>query len=163
MPVPLAASDPARDFDFFIGAWQVRHRRLKQRLAGSDEWQEFDGHCRVWPLLGGAANINERVVNAPAGTYSGLGLRAFDPETKTWADWNLGARDPHKIDVPIIGTFVDGVGVFLSDDAHEGTPVVVRGRFSEITAKSLQWDQAFSTDGGKTWETNWVMRYTRTA
>jgi hypothetical protein len=151
------------DFDFFLGTWTVRHRRLKQRLANDNEWQEFDGTCRVWPLLGGVANINERVVNRPDGVYRGLGLRAFDAKTKTWADWNLDARHPHKLDVPIIGTFANGVGTFLSDDTFEGRPIKVRGIFSKITPTSAQWEQAFSPDSGRTWETNWVMRYTRTA
>lgn len=151
------------DFDFFFGAWQVQHRRLKERLAGNHEWEEFDGSCRVLALLGGRCNINERVANRPGGTTRGLGLRAFDPETGTWADWNLDARDPHKIDVPIIGTFANGVGTFVSDDTFDGQPIKVRGVFSRITPTSLQWEQAFSPDGGKTWETNWVMRYTRTA
>ncbi|MFP2924946.1 hypothetical protein ACLESO_06960 [Pyxidicoccus sp. 3LG] len=151
------------DFDFFLGTWSVKHRRLRQRLANNNDWQEFDGTCRVWSLLGGLANINERVVNRPDGAYRGLGLRAFDPTTKTWADWNLDARHPHRIDVPIIGTFTNGVGTFLSDDTFEGRPIKVRGMFSKITPTSAQWEQAFSPDGGKTWETNWVMRYTRTA
>jgi hypothetical protein len=151
------------DFDFFLGTWTVRHRRLKQRLAHDNEWQEFDGTCRVWSLLGGAANINERVVNRPDGVSRGLGLRAFDAKTKTWADWNLDARHPHKLDVPIIGTFANGMGTFLSDDTFEGRPIKVRGIFSKITPTSAQWEQAFSPDGGRTWETNWVMRYTRTA
>lgn len=151
-----------RDFDFFLGAWQVRHRRLKERLAGSNEWEEFDGICRVVPLLGGSCNINERVVNRPDGAYRGLGLRAFDPKTGTWADWNLDARDPHRIDVPIIGRFQDGIGTFVSDDTFRDRPIKVRGLWSRITPTSLQWEQAFSPDGGKTWETNWVMRYTRT-
>lgn len=151
------------DFDFFIGSWTVEHRRLKQRLVGSDDWQEFDGTCRCWSLLGGLANINERVANRPDGVSSGLGLRAFDARTRTWADWNLGAKQPHRIDPPIIGTFKNGVGTFLSDDTHEGIPIKVRGMFSRITPRSAQWEQAFSTDGGKSWETNWVMRYTRVA
>lgn len=167
----LAAEVPAEgtdggsphDFDFFIGDWTVKHRRLKRRLVGSDDWQEFDGTCRCWPLLGGLANVNERVAMRPDGTSSGLGLRAFDPQTRTWADWNLGAAAPHRIDAPIVGRFRDGVGVFLSDDTHEGVPIKVRGRFSDIAPGSAQWDQAFSTDGGKTWETNWIMRYTRIA
>lgn len=74
----------------------------------------------------------------------------------------LDARDPHRIDVPIIGRFQDGIGTFVSDDTFRDRPIKVRGLWSRITPTSLQWEQAFSPDGGKTWETNWVMRYTRT-
>ncbi len=154
---------PARDFDFFIGNWNVKHRRLKKRLANSQDWEEFDGTCRCWSMLGGLANIDDSVVNLPGGAYRGVGLRAFDAKTGSWADWWLDGRNPHKIDVPIIGTFADGVGTFLSDDTFEGRPIKVRGTFSKITRTSLQWEQAFSADGGRSWETNWVMNYTRTA
>lgn len=153
----------SHDFDFFVGSWAVKHRRLKQRLVGSRDWQEFDGTCRCWSLLGGLANVNERIAHRPDGTSHGLGLRAFDAKSGTWADWNLSSKEPHKIDVPIIGRFENGVGTFLSDDTHEGIPIKVRGMFSKIAPASLQWEQAFSTDGGATWETNWVMNYTRTA
>ncbi|MCL1635783.1 DUF1579 domain-containing protein [Luteimonas sp. SX5] len=153
----------ARDFDFFIGAWRVRHRRLKRRLAGSDEWQRFDGTCHVRSLLDGLANIDDSFVDLPGGAYRGIGLRAYDPDTRHWADWWLDGRRPHKIDVPVIGTFADGMGTFLSDDTFEGRPIKVRGRFSQITSASLQWEQAYSADGGRTWETNWVMRYSRIA
>src|SRR5690349_19472718 len=84
------------DFDFFVGSWAVKHRRLKQRLVGSRDWQEFDGTCRCWSLLGGLANINERIAYRPDGTSHGLGLRAFDAKSGTWADWNLSSKEPHK-------------------------------------------------------------------
>lgn len=160
-----AAAEPGstRDFDFFLGAWQVRHRRLKKRLANNHEWEEFDGVCRVQSLLGGLGNIGDSLTHRPGGSTRGIGLRAFDPDTRTWADWWLGAGTPHRIDPPGIGRFVDGVGTFLSDDHFEGRPIKVRGVFSHITPDSLQWEQAFSPDGGEHWESNWVMRYTRTA
>jgi hypothetical protein len=65
------------------------------------------------------------------------------------------------IDPPVRGGFKDGVGTFLGDDVHKGRPVVARFRWSELTADTAKWDQAFSTDGGKTWETNWLMQFTR--
>ncbi len=156
-----SAAGASGDFDFFIGAWTVKHRRLKKRLANNHDWEEFDGTCRCWSLLGGMANIDDSVVNLPGGAYRGVGLRAFDAKTGSWADWWLDGRNPHKIDVPIIGTFADGVGTFLSDDTFENKPIKVRGMFSKVTPTSLQWEQAFSPDGGESWETNWVMRYTR--
>ena len=92
-----------------------------------------------------------------------MGLRGFDAKTNTWADWYLDANDPSSLGVPGLGRFADGIGTFLSDETFEGRPVKVRGIFTPISSSSAQWEQAFSPDGGKTWETNWVMRYTRTA
>ncbi|WP_343520085.1 hypothetical protein [Sphingomonas sp.] len=39
--------------------------------------------------------------------------------------------------------------------------MTVMFRWSAITAASAHWEQAFSTDGGKTWESNWHMDFTR--
>ncbi len=164
-PAKPAASGagPQHDFDFFLGSWNVRHRRLKQRLAGNHDWEEFDGSTHCQALLGGIVNLNESVSHRAGKSYRGMGLRAFDAKSGSWADWYLNASDPTSLGVPGIGRFANGIGTFLSDEMFEGKPVKVRGIFTPITSTSAQWEQAFSPDGGKTWETNWVMRYTRTA
>lgn len=159
----VAGEGPAHDFDFFLGSWRVKHRRLKKRLAGSHDWEEFDGTTTCQSILGGIANMNDSLVNSPNGFHRGLGLRAFDAKTNTWADYYLDGRNPLQIDPPGIGRFANGVGTFLSDDTFDGKPIKVRGQFTSLTPKLMTWEQAFSADGGKSWETNWVMRYTRTA
>ncbi|ALN80970.1 hypothetical protein [Lysobacter antibioticus] len=155
-------SGAERDFDFFLGSWDVKHRRLKQRLAGNNDWEEFDGSTRCQSLLGGIANFNDSVSYRAGGVYRGMGLRAFDAKTQTWADWWLDGRNPVKIDTPGIGRFEGRVGTFFSEDLHDGKPVRVRGVFTHLGDSRMQWEQAFSPDGGATWETNWVMRYMRT-
>jgi hypothetical protein len=150
-----------RDFDYFIGSWKVHHRRLRKRLIGSTDWEEFEGATRCESLFGGAANLNESVSFRGGVKSHGLGLRAFDPKSGRWADWYLSGGDPTHIDPPGVGTFANGVGTFLSDEVYEGAPVKVRGLFRSLDLKTAQWEQAFSTDGGVTWETNWVMRYSR--
>ncbi|MEA2462938.1 MAG: hypothetical protein QOJ98_685, partial [Acidobacteriota bacterium] len=62
---------------------------------------------------------------------------------------------------PVVGGFTDGVGIFEGDDQHEGTPVRVRFRWTHETPSTARWEQAFSADGGATWERNWVMNMTR--
>ena len=158
-----AGSSAARDFDSFLGKWQVRHRRLKQRLAGSTQWEEYDGTTHWQSILGGIANFNDSIVHRSTGTYRGMGLRAFDASTNTWTDWYLDGRNPTKVSIDGTGRFVDGVGVFLSDDTFEGKPIKVRGMFTPLSATTMQWEQAFSPDGGKTWETNYVMHHRRIA
>lgn len=160
IPVATAAST-GHDFDFFLGSWHVHHRRLRKRLVGSKDWDEFEGSTRCQALLGGVVNVNESESRRNGKTYNGLGIRAYDAASGQWADWYLDGGQPTAIDPPGIGRFAQGVGTFLSDDTYEGTPVKVRGIFTPIAADTCQWEQAFSTDQGKTWETNWVMRYTR--
>ncbi len=158
-----ASGGSIHDFDFFLGSWHVRHQRLRRRLVGDQSWEEFEGSTTCQALLGGVVNLNESVARRAGGPSSGLGLRAYDAKTDTWADWYLGAADPLTIDKPGIGRFQDGVGTFLSDDLFEGRPIKVRGRFSSLSPTEARWEQAFSPDDGATWETNWVMRYFRTA
>jgi hypothetical protein len=160
---PATNGGSKHDFDFFLGTWQVHHRRLKKRLANNTEWEEFEGTTHCQSLLGGIANLNDSVVNRPGSTYRGMGIRAYDAKTDTWADWYLDGRNPTRIDAPGLGRFANGIGTFLSDETFEGKPVKVRGVFTSLTPASMQWEQAFSPDEGKTWETNYVMRYTRVA
>ena len=145
------------DFDFCMGFWRVHHRRLKERLAGSGEWQEFVGASVAWPILGGAGNIDDNVLELPSGTYRAISLRSFNPETEQWSIWWLDGRNPGQLDPPVVGGFEDGIGTFQCDDTFNGKPIVVRFIWSNITPTSTRWEQSFSPDGGRTWEVNWIM------
>lgn len=153
--------DGSHDFDFLFGSADVRHRRLTERLAGSAEWLEFTGHQTAWPLLGGLANTDDNEFEMPDGVHRGVSLRSYDPATGTWAIWWLGDGNRQTLDVPVIGRFVDGVGTFFADDTLRGQPIRVRFTWSAITDTTSEWAQAFSPDGGTTWETNWTMSFTK--
>lgn len=154
-------TDHAHDFDFFVGKWRVHHRRLKARLAGSHEWEEFEGTSEMQMSMGGQGNSDDNVIGLPGGAYRAMSIRGYDPKTQTWAIWWLDARNPHTIEPPVMGNFQDGVGTFEGDDIFNGKPIKVRFIWSGITANSAHWEQAFSPDGGKTWETNWIMDLAR--
>jgi len=151
------------DFDFLFGDWQVHHQRLKARLAGSTEWIEFDGRQSTRPALGGAGNVSENWFDMPGGAYRGVSVRSFDAESGQWAIWWLDGRDPaHALDPPMKGRF-ESAGTFYADDTFNGRPIRVRYIWSQITPTSAHWEQAFSPDGGKTWETNWMSDFKRAA
>jgi hypothetical protein len=150
------------DFDFLAGRWRVRHHKLTTRLAGADDWVDFDGTVEAWPLMDGAANVDDNVLEAPDGTYRAVTLRSYDRESGQWSIRWLDDRFPlAPLEPPMRGFFVDGVGTFFADEVFQGQPVRVRFVWSEITATSARWEQAFSTDAGATWEVNWTMRFTR--
>lgn len=145
------------DFDFLFGRWNVANRRLKERLVGSADWEEFTATAEIRGLFDGAANIDE--ITFPDGTR-GLTLRLYDPVRKVWSlHWSTS--DTGVLFPPIVGAFTDGRGEFHGDDSHEGRPVRVRFIWSRTTTDSPRWEQAFSVDGGQTWETNWTMDLTR--
>ena len=151
----------AHDFDFLIGDWSVRHRRLKRRLIGDTEWIEFTGPASAWKILDGLGNVDEYRIDLPEGTYTGATLRFFNPTSGQWTIYWMDSRNP-KLDPPMVGSFSDGRGLFFGDDTFEGKPIRVRFIWSPLTVTACRWEQAFSQDGGETWETNWTMDFTRT-
>lgn len=160
MHLPLAPASPA-DFDFLLGQWNVSHRRLKGRLVASTEWEHFNGRCSMDSILGGFGNVDDNIVELPSGTYRAASIRSFDPRSKTWSIWWLDARSPGSLDTPVVGGFSDGTGTFLANDTLDGRPIVVRFLWTVPLPDQPRWEQAFSADGGKTWETNWVMEFRR--
>ena len=151
------------DFDFLIGRWKVHHKRLKVRLANCTDWDEFAGTTELRTLMDGRGNVDDNVIELPGGQYRAVTLRSFDQQTRQWAIWWLDSRNPHAIDVPVVGGFSDGVGTFYADDFIDGKPIRVRFLWSDISSTSCRWQQAFSLDSGKSWETNWIMEFSRVA
>lgn len=150
------------EFDFLACEWKIRHRRLK--TPGSDDWDEFEGEATCWTILGGVGSVEE--LRMPARDYSGLGLRLLDvspadPKQRLWSDFWVNAKSGVLTTPGTTGAFVDGVGTFIADEMDGDTPIKVRGVWDRITAASCRWHQAISRDGGKTWEDNWFMDWTR--
>lgn len=165
VPKPMETPDMRglHDFDFLVGEWRVHSRRLKEALAGSHEWYSFDGTIVSRPLMEGRANVDDTVFNLPQGIYRGVAPRAYDPKTGQWAIWWIDGRNPFgNLDPPVKGKFVDGVGTFYANDTLRGKPIKVRFIWSQITRTSARWEQAYSADDGKTWETNWEQKLERT-
>ncbi len=171
-PAPDAASAQAtttraavtgheHDWDWLAGRWTVKHKRLKERLTGCTEWDEFAGTSMTWITLGGLGTVDDNYIEAPNGPYRASSFRAFDAKSGQWSIWWLDGRNPTYIEPPVKGGFSGGVGTFEGDDTLRGKPIRVRFRWSDTTPTSARWEQAFSPDGGSTWEVNWAMDFTR--
>ena len=153
--------DGRNDFDFLIGTWKVHHRRLKERLKGSSEWEEFEGDTVDRKILNGLGNMDENIIHRETGTVHAVTLRLLDPQAQEWSlYWAAGISG--VLEVPMIGGFKHGLGEFYSQEVFEGRHIFSRFIWSEIKTASCKWEQAFSADGGQTWETNWVMDFERT-
>lgn len=152
------ARGSAEDFDFLSGSWKVSHRRLKERWTGSDDWDVFEGEATCWPALGSVASIEE--LRVPARGFSGLGVRLFDINNLIWSDYWVSSSDG-LLTPPMTGHFENGVGIFKGESVDGDRPIKVRGIWDRITPTSARWHQAFSSDGGKTWEENWFMDWVR--
>jgi hypothetical protein len=141
------------DFDFLHGRWRVINRRLKDRLVGSDDWEEFESVAEIRSLFNGAANIDEIIF--PDGTR-GLTLRLYDPARKVWSlHWTT--NETGVLFPPVVGSFSGGRGVFYGADREGSQPVDVRFVWTPSAPGGPRWEQAFSVDGRQSWETNWFM------
>jgi hypothetical protein len=149
----------AHDFDFYVGTWMIHNRRLRTALAGCTEWYEFEATSEARSVLGGMGNFDE--FDARSEGISGLTLRLFDPSRDEWSLYWASSRGGPLGD-PQVGRIDGDRGEFYADDVYEGRPIRVVFIWSAITSASAHWEQAFSVDGGETWETNWIMESTRT-
>lgn len=149
------------DFDFLLGDWRVHHRFLRVN-DNRREWLDVTGTASHRHIMAGFANVEEHIIDAPRGTYRALAVRSYDPKALQWSIWWLDGRVPHgNLDPPVRGHFANGVGTFYGDTTINGKPVRVRFIWSQITGTSPRWEQAYSPDDGKTWETNWIMEFRR--
>ncbi len=148
------------DFDFWMGRWNVHNRRLRERLAGSTEWEEFAATSVARKTLDGLGNEDVFRTQHDGG-FTGMSFRFFDPRSAQWSIYWADSRRPGLLDPPVVGDFDGDVGIFEGDDELGGRPVRVRFTWSRIATETPRWEQAFSADGGETWETNWVMDFSR--
>ncbi|MFJ9538438.1 hypothetical protein ACIRPX_14350 [Streptomyces sp. NPDC101225] len=148
------------DFDFLHGAWRVAHRRRTDFLDPDSGWLEFASTSRCTPLFDGAANIDE--IDLPRLGAKGLTLRLFDAEHEQWS-LNWSSSRTGTLFPPVTGRFDGDRGEFYGDDVHDGRDVRVRFVRADVSPAAAHWEQAFSTDGGANWVTNWTMDFTRPA
>jgi hypothetical protein len=146
------------DFDFEFGDWQCHLKRRLRPLTGSDEWVEYQGSSNVRKVWGGKANLGELELDGPKGHLEGLSLRLYNPQAQQWSvSFANGAAG--TLGAGMIGGFKDGRGEFLDQEPYGDRMIFVRFIFSDMTPKSFKLVQAFSDDGGKTWEDNWIATF----
>jgi hypothetical protein len=150
------------DFDFEIGVWKTHLSRRLHPLTGSQSWVDYDGTTIVRPVWNGAGNLVELVVDGPAGHFEGLSLRLYNPQTRQWG-LNFANRSDGQMVAPTIGGFRDGRGEFYQQDTLNGRAIFVRFVITKKSEDAIHFEQAFSADGGKTWEVNWIADDIRTA
>jgi len=159
-----ALRDGQHDFDFEHGSWKIHLSRRVKRLEGSNDWVEFDGTSVTKPFWNGKGNLEQFETDANGVHIEGLTMRVYNPTTHQWSLYWASATDPDLGTpiVPMVGQFnADGVGEFYDQELWHGRSVIVRFIWSRITPNSAHFEQAFSPDGGKTWEVNWITDQTR--
>ena len=153
--------DGQHDFDFYVGKWHLHNRRLVHPLTGSTQWVEFDGTSVAREMWDGRANMDEFEADSPSGHIEGMTVRLYNADTHEWSIyWANGKAGAFSMP-PTVGHFTNGRGEFYDHEEIGGKPVFVRYLWEVRSPKQCRWEQAFSTDEGKTWETNWTIDSTR--
>jgi hypothetical protein len=159
--IPQTPVGTPHDFDFEHGHWRTSLRRLQQPLSGSREWANYTGTSNVRPLLGGRANLVELEVAGPLGSIEGVSLRLFDTQRQRWT-LNFSNVTGGTLELPMSGGFNGGRnGIFYSAETFKGKPILIRFVIDVLDADHCRFEQAFSVDGGATWEVNWIALDTR--
>jgi hypothetical protein len=159
-PETVAPRDGQHDFDFEIGSWKTHLSRLLHPLTGSATWVQYEGTSVVRKVWDGRANLLELEVAGPSGHIEGLSLRLYNPESHQWS-LNFSNSTGGTVSQPTIGEFNNGRGEFFDQETLNGRAILVRFVISDITPNSCHFEQAFSDDGGHTWEVNWIATDTR--
>lgn len=167
-PSTTPAPSAAHDFDFLVGSWTTRQRRLTKRLQGSDDWESFEATSTMQRLPGGIANFDTLVAEAWRPGWVGMSFRVFNPNTQLWSIYwvsndggGIDARSG-RLEPPVVGRFEGEHGLFEGEDCLEGRPIRVRYLWTRLGPDAARWQQLFSADAGQSWELNWVMDFQRT-
>jgi len=153
LDIQPSATSSKNDFDFLVGKWKLKDKKLKSRLNNSNEWIEFESTVEMSKLLNGIGNMDIYRTTVDGKPFEGVALRLFNPKTKLWsiywADGNRGVMDP-----PVVGSFEGNIGRFYGKDKFNGKDIIVVFQWDKTDPNNPVWSQAFSPDNGKTWEWN---------
>lgn len=156
-PAPASLRDGQRDFDWELGTWTTDVRVLRNPLSGKPaEWAEYRGTSFVKPLMDGRWNIVELSVSGSAGKIEGGSLRLYNPQSRQWSLNYAGLRSG-MLTAPVYGSFDEsGRGLFYGQDMLDGRAILVRFVITRKSGNEAHFEQAYSADGGTTWEVNWI-------
>lgn len=153
-----AAQEMPHEFDFHNGNWKTHSTRLDKPLSGSTQWGKADGTVAVGRIWDGSANISEVRTDYPSGPVDFLALRWYNPTAKQW-NLSFATAAGGELGTVMAGRFKDGRIDFYDQEPYDGKAVLVRFSAWEESKGHPYTEQAFSADGGKSWEINFKTTY----
>jgi hypothetical protein len=160
LAMTASESSSKHDFDFLVGGWKIRNRKLKESLAGCDEWDEFDATQNLHQILHGSGNFDIFTTEIDGKPFEGFTLRLFDPETRLWTIYWADSNGV-RLDGGKVGSFDGNTGEFFARDVFAGKDIIVKFHWDKRNPLAPVWSAAFSVDEGRTWEWNWYAYFAR--
>jgi hypothetical protein len=160
LAITASETSSKNDFDYLVGSWHIRNRTLKEPLAGSDEWEEFEATQQCSQILLGQGNFDIFRTEFGGKPFEGLTVRLFDPETRLWTIYWADSK-AMRLDDGKVGSFDGGEGDFFGREVVAGKDVIVKFHWDKRNPKAPIYSRAFSTDSGRTWEWNWRSNFSR--
>jgi hypothetical protein len=165
---PYAAQPPAlacphaeaRQFDFWLGEWNVLNRnRASDSASFADTGRATD---LVHAVAGGCAIVEHWRGEAYGQFILGFSVRAWNARARQWDLVLLWPASGDQSFATLHGDFRHGRGEFFGGrSTPAGDSIRTRFTFSDIRPDALRWQNASSTDGGRSWASNWIMEFTR--
>nr|WP_321236849.1 hypothetical protein [uncultured Psychroserpens sp.] len=151
-----------QDFNFLIGKWTVLNKKLKERLANSNEWIEFHAEMETKPILNGLGLMDEMKSSHFGDDFIGLSIRMVNPKTNVWTIYWADTSNPeHYLKEQVVGEFKNGIGEFYGKEQYQGKTYQLKFTWKKHSKHTAQWEQAYFDDLNSQWETNWIMEFSR--
>ena len=141
-PPKPCSTEEFRQFDFWLGDWDLTW----QGGSGTNSITAPLGDCVIQESFSGDMGNGN--------VFSGMSVSTYDPKSDQWKQ-----------------TWVDNAGSYLVfTGGMDGDRMILRGGneqtqtrmiFDDIKEDSLLWHWEASTDGGKTWQSRWIINYKR--
>jgi hypothetical protein len=151
-PRPQPCSEPQqKQFDFWIGEWELT-------WPGNNPGETGHGTNTIKRIMDGCV-VQENFSGGDSMHLRGTSVSVFDVSAgkwkQTWVDNEGGYLD-------FAGEFKNGQMILAREAMRpDGTNVIQRMVFKNISPNELDWSWEASKDGGKTWTVNWPIHYKR--
>jgi hypothetical protein len=153
------ARDGTHDFDWDGGSWRTHQRRLIHPLTGSTTWVTYTGTDVVTKIWDGAYRAMIEA-DGSAGHLEIFSIRLYDADSHQWSIY-FTHPGSGALTTPLVGEFANGRGDFIDQESYQGRMILVRFSVSDFDENRCHFEQAFSDDGGKNWEVNFIVDETR--
>ena len=162
VPADAGVRDGQKDFAWEFGTWTTKVKVRRNPLSGeAPAWVDYAGTSVIKPLSDGRSNAVELSVAGPSGKIEGLSLRLYNPQSRQWS-LNFASYRNGMLTAPVYGSFdAKGRGTFYGQDMLDGRAIMVRFVITRPSANEARFEQAYSADGGVSWEDNWIAVDTR--